>query len=156
MRRAKTIAVYSGSGGVGRTFVATNLAAALQQHIEGRVLFIDAHHPIPGDAATHLGLDRVKSFADMVPILDQLSPELFASYVTTGPSHMLVTSLANDVLQARLLTPAVLHKLFDLANVVAETIVLDMPTGAAPLSNALLERTDDVVVVMEPTPLTGE
>ena len=153
-RRAKTVAVYSGSGGVGRTFIATNLAVALQQHVQGRVLIIDAHHPMPGDTHTYLGLDRVKSFADMVPILDQLTPELFASYVTPGPAHTMVAALATDVLQARLLTPSVIGQLLDVASFVAEIIVLDMPTGAAPLSSTLFERTDDVVVVMEPTPLS--
>ena len=45
MQRAKTVAVYSGSGGIGKTLVASNLAVSLHQQESGRVLFIDAGHP---------------------------------------------------------------------------------------------------------------
>ncbi len=153
MARCRTIAVYSTSGGVGRTLVASNLAVALQQ-LGGRVVLLDAHHPVPGDMATQLGLDRIKAAADLVPILDQVTPDLFEHYATAGPGGIMAFALANDVLQARLVTPQVLARFFELATVVADLIVIDLPTGSAPLTPALLERAHDVCVVMEATPLS--
>ena len=47
--RAKTIAVFSGSGGTGRTLVAANLAVSLHAQDSGRVLYLDASYPIPAE-----------------------------------------------------------------------------------------------------------
>jgi cellulose biosynthesis protein BcsQ len=79
MQRAKTVAVYSGSGGVGKTLVASNLAVSLHQQGNGRVLFIDAGHPMPGESLASVGLERAKALGEMAPILGRLTPEIFAS-----------------------------------------------------------------------------
>ena len=51
MARLKVIGVTSGSGGAGKTFVATNLAVGILQQVRGGVLFLDASAPCPGDGA---------------------------------------------------------------------------------------------------------
>jgi pilus assembly protein CpaF len=150
--RAKTLAVYSGSGGAGKTLLATNLAISLHLQEAGRVLMIDAAHPIPGEASGLMGLERAKALGEMVPILGRLTPEVFASYLVAAPSGVSVLPLLNDVLQFRMVTPEVLGRMLDLAGAAFDTIVIDMPAGVAPLTANLLERTDCVVVVADATP----
>jgi septum site-determining protein MinD len=150
--RAKTIAVYSGSGGSGKTLVATNLAVSLQQHENAHVLLVDAAHPIPAEAAALLGLERAKALGDMVPILGRLTPEVFASYLVTASSGVSVVPLVSDVLQARLVTPELLSLMWDLANAAYDYIIVDMPAGVGALTPAIMERTDYVCVVADTTP----
>ena len=61
MARLKVIGVTSGSGGAGKTFVATNLAVGILQQVRGGVLFLDASAPCPGDGCQRMGLPRTKS-----------------------------------------------------------------------------------------------
>jgi MinD-like ATPase involved in chromosome partitioning or flagellar assembly/CheY-like chemotaxis protein len=61
--RALVVGVFNPKGGVGKTSVATNLAAALQTVRGQRVLLIDAD-TTSGHIATSLGLEHLKSVAD--------------------------------------------------------------------------------------------
>ncbi len=149
--RAKTIAILAGSGGAGKTLVATNLAVSLQQQDSGSVLFIDASYPLPAEGAALLGLERAKSLGDMVPILGRLTPDVLASYLVTAPSGVSVMPLLSEVLQARLVTPETIGRMFELAGLAFDLIVIDMPPGIGPLTPALLERSDYACVVSDCT-----
>jgi pilus assembly protein CpaF len=152
MQRAKTVAVYSGSGGAGKSLLAANLAVSLQLQDSGRVLFVDAGHPIPGDAIALVGLERAKALGEMAPILGRLTPEIFASYLLRAPSGLSVLPLVGDVLQARQVTSELLAKMMELASAAFDLIIVDMPTGVSNLTQAMLDRSDYVCVVGEPTP----
>jgi pilus assembly protein CpaE len=149
--RAKTIAFYSGSGGVGKTLIATSLAAGYQQQENGRVLIIDGGVPMPGDTVTAIGLERAKALADMAPILGRQTPESFSTYLVTAPSGVAVMPIVGDVLQTRLVTPELLNLMFDLAAAAYDLIVIDMPAGVGPITPSLFERTDEVIIVSDAT-----
>jgi pilus assembly protein CpaF len=150
-QRAKTVAVYSGSGGVGKTLISASMAASLIQQEMGRVLLIDGSHPLPAELATLVGLDRAKALGEMVPILGRLTPEVFASYLVASPMGMSVMPLTADVLHGRLVTLEILNRMFDLASEAFDQIIIDLPTGVGPLTPSILDRADYVVVVAEPT-----
>jgi pilus assembly protein CpaF len=152
MPRARTTAVYSGSGGVGKTLVATNLAISLMQQQGGRVLFVDASHPLPGEAAGLMGLDRAKVLVEMIPLLDRLTPDAFASYLVSAPAGVAVMPFVSDVLHAGHVTPSALARFFDLAQAAFDAIVLDLPAGVTALTQSLVERTDDVFLICDATP----
>jgi pilus assembly protein CpaF len=153
MQRAKIVAVYSGSGGVGKTLVAANLAVSLHQQDSGRVLFIDAGHPMPGEALASVGLERAKALGEMAPILSRLTPEIFASYLMTTGTGMAVLPLVGDVLQSRLVTPELWARMMDLASAAFDNVVIDMQSGVGLLTQPVLDRADYVCVVGEPTPV---
>jgi septum site-determining protein MinD len=151
-QRAKTVAVYSGSGGVGKTLVAANLAVSLHLQDSGRVLFIDGGHPMPGEAISLLGLDRAKTLGEMAPILGRLTPEAFSTYLITTAAGLAVLPLVGDVLQSRLVTPDLYRRMIDLASAAFDLVVVDMPSGVGTLTQAQLDGSDYVCVVGEPTP----
>ena len=153
MQRARTIAVYAGAGGVGKTLVAANLAVSLQQQDVGRVLLVDASHPLPGEISALVGLERAKSLGDMVPLLGRLSAETFATYLVAAPSGISVLPLVNEVLQSRLITPDVLDRMFELAMEAYDVIVLDLLSGVGALTPLLFDRSDSVCVVSDATPV---
>ena len=74
-RRATVVAVHASRGGAGCTFVATHLAQAFAAKGATCVL-IDAD-PFFGDVATALGAttDDVRTLADLVPVVDELTWE---------------------------------------------------------------------------------
>jgi len=149
--RAKTIAVFSGSGGAGRTLVAANLAVSLHAQDSGRVLYLDASYPIPAEGLTLLGLERAKSLGDIVPILNRLTPDVLASYLVVASSGVSVMPLLSEVLQARLVTPEVVSRFFDLANHAFDLIIIDLPSAVGPLAQSFIERSDLVAVVSDCT-----
>jgi pilus assembly protein CpaF len=153
MQRAKTVAVYSGSGGVGKTLVAANLAVSLHMQDGGRVLFVDSGYPMPGEALANVGLERAKALGEMAPILGRLTPEIFASYLVTTSSGMAVLPLVGDVLQSRLVTADLWSRMMDLASAAFDLIVIDMQSGVGILTQPVLDRCDYVCVVGEPTPV---
>ena len=150
--RARIVAIYSAGGGTGKTLVASNLALSLHQQQSGRVLLVDGGHPMPGDLPIVLGVERVKALADMVPIIGRLTPEVFASYLVTTREGLPLMSLVTDVIQSRLITPELFNKMIDLASEAFDIVVLDLASGVGPLTQAMLDRCDNVVVVVDATP----
>jgi septum site-determining protein MinD len=150
--RARVIAVYSGGGGVGKSVVATNLAVSLHQQGTGRVLLIDASHPVPSATASLVGLERTKALGEMVTLLGRLTPEVLASYLPAAPAGFSVMALVNDVLQARLVTPEVLAQMLALAAAAYDVLVVDLGAGAGTVTPAILERSDQVCVVADALP----
>ena len=147
-----TVCVCAGSGGTGRTLVATNLAAALHQQRRGRTLLIDAHYPLPGDGPWLLGLDRTKSLADLTPIVERLTPELLESYLITSASGVSVLPYVTGYLQHRLLTPALIQSVLEVARVAYDTVVVDLPTEGPGAVQTVLDQADVTCVVAELSP----
>ena len=144
-----TVSVCAGGGGLGRTLVAVNLAAALHQQRGGRTLLVDAHQPLPGDAAFQVGLDRTKSLADLSPIAARLTPDLLESYLITSASGITVLPYVTGYLQHRLLTPGLVQTAIEMARVAYDTVVVDLPTEGTGLGQTVLDQTDVVCVVVE-------
>src|SRR5205809_7913940 len=125
MRRGKTIAICGGGGGVGKTLVATNLAASFTAQDLGTVLVVDASHPIPGDLITWLGLERAKSLGDMAPVITKLTPEIFSSYLVRTRDGLPVLPFVGDVLQARHVGPEHISKALELAAAAFDIVIID-------------------------------
>lgn len=149
MPQGKIIAVYSGSGGIGKTLVAAGLAASYLQREGGRVLLIDAGLPLPGDAPGRMGLEHTKTLGEMAPILQRLTPEVFASYLVSAPGGVAVMPFVGDVLQACQVTADLLTNMFRLATAAYDLIVVDMASGAGRLTAEVIEHADEVCLVSD-------
>ena len=150
-----TVCVCAGAGGTGRTLVAVNLAAALHQQRTGRTLLVDAHYPLPGDGPLQLGVDRAKSLADLTPIAARLTPELLESYLITSASGITVLPYVTSYLQHRLLTPDLIRTVLEVARVVYDTVVVDLPTEGTGALQTVLDQADVTCVVVELSPAGG-
>jgi septum site-determining protein MinD len=147
----KTIVVCGGSGGVGTTLVSANLAAALTGLVGGRVLLIDGHHPIPGEASAIVGVERARAAGEMIPLLPKLTPDMFSSYLTSSAAGISVLPLIGDVQQARHVTADVVRRVFELARRVFAAIVVDEGWASGALTAAIVEHADVACLVTEPT-----
>ena len=152
MARLKVIAVTSGSGGAGKTFVATNLAVGILQQVRGGVLFFDASAPCPGDGCQKMGLPRTKSVSDLLPLLERLTPEFLSSYLMSAPSGVPCLSLVTDVVQAGALTRPVMEQVFQVIDQAFDYMVMDLGLLTGEVGAFLLDRTDQMCVVVDPAP----
>ncbi len=89
---AEIISVFSPKGGVGKTFIATNLAVSLSQKLKDkRILLIDMDFEFPGDAATLLDLDPHNDLTEL--IFDWKKGNYFAEQLSEYVIHYNNTSL---------------------------------------------------------------
>lgn len=85
-RRATVIAVHGARGGVGTTFVATHLAAAFVR-MDRSCILLDLD-PLYGDVGAALGAPHEDhhTIADLLPLVDELTPEHLDNALWIHPS----------------------------------------------------------------------
>jgi septum site-determining protein MinD len=147
----KVTLVTGASGGCGASTVALNLAAALPQYAGGRALLIDAHYPVPSLALGRIGLERARAMGELAPVLAKLSPELLAGYVTSFSPSLAAMPIVSDVQQSRQVTPESLRRILDLARRLFANFIVDAGPLSGTLTTALLDQSDAICVVADPT-----
>ena len=81
---AEIISIFSPKGGVGKTFIAANLAAAFaQKSKDKKILLMDMDLEFPGDAATILDLDPQKDITELFSDWEKgrYSPDQLNEYI---------------------------------------------------------------------------
>jgi pilus assembly protein CpaE len=86
-REGKVVVVLGSKGGVGRTFIATNLAICLQRALQREVVLVDADL-MRGDVAVLLNLPVHRSWTDLARLAGPLDGELIYEFVTRHVSQV--------------------------------------------------------------------
>ena len=149
-QRATVIAVFNPKGGVGKTTLATNLAAALQTRRGQNVLLIDAD-TVTGHVATSLGLDGVRTLADNW--LDQSEGGPFESMADIASAHtsgMRVVSLTSSPLNTQILEPERVADAINSARRGFDFLVVDLHPSYSDLNRAIFEIADRILVPVTP------
>ncbi len=145
-RRGRVITVFSPKGGVGKTCVSTNLAAALAKVHGKRTLLLDLDLQF-GDAAIMLGIQPEKTIYDLVVAPGELDPEKLAGYTSPHPCGMDVLPAPLQPEDAELVTEGKLARLLEVARSSYDAIVVDTsPFFHGPML-ATLDRTDDLLLL---------
>jgi flagellar biosynthesis protein FlhG len=146
--RARITAITSGKGGVGKTFVSANVAAALAARGE-RVLVLDAD----------LGLANLDVVLNLVPkvtlhdvftgkhTLDEALIEVSAGFT--------VLLAGSGMVEYSRLTPEVRDKLIETINAVAprfDRVLIDTGAGISDVVLYTVSLADDVIIVVTPEP----
>jgi len=90
------ISIYSSKGGVGKTFIAVNLAVDLCKTDDLKVLLIDFNYPFSTDIAQLLNLKSTRSIEQM--IVKKIKTSILHTFVTSHSSGISVVSLSEEIL----------------------------------------------------------
>jgi pilus assembly protein CpaE len=147
-RRAMVVAVFNPKGGVGKTTVATNLAATLQLRCDQKVLLVDAD-TVTGHIANSLGLDRVETVADAWEQDENYVGNL-ASLAAAHANGLRVVVLASNPLQTEGIPPARVADQLSGSKLGYDVIVVDLHPDYGALNRAIFERCDRILVPVTP------
>lgn len=146
--RARIMAVTSGKGGVGKTFVSANLAAALAQRGEN-VLVLDADLGLAN-------LDVVLNLFPKITLHDVFTGKAeLEKAILPAPGGFSVLLAGSGLVEYSRLTPEVRDKLVEVIEQVAprfDRILLDTGAGISDVVLYAVSLADEVLVVATPEP----
>ncbi len=150
-KRATIVAVFNPKGGVGKTTVAVNLAAALQVHRGQKVLLVDAD-TVTGHIATSLGLESIQTVVDAWgdDLAENVEPRTLAKLATAHPNGLQVTVLTSTPLETEVLEPVRVGDALSLSRRGYDFIIVDMHPSYGALNKVLFERADRILVPITP------
>ena len=151
-QRARVLAVTSGKGGVGKTFLAANLAAALAQRGE-RVLVLDADLGLAN-------LDVVLNLVPKITLHDVFTGRAaLDDAILPAPGGFSVLLAGSGMVEYSRLTPEVREKLLGVIETLSprfDRILLDTGAGISDVVLYAVSLADEVALVAtsEPTSMT--
>jgi pilus assembly protein CpaE len=149
-RRATVVAVFNPKGGVGKTTVATNLAATLQIRRGRNVLLVDGD-TVTGHVTTSLGLDSGRTVADSWRDEAEGGPmETLAEIAAAHVSGMRVVALTDSPLETEILEPERVAAEINAARSVYDVIVVDLHPSYSLINQAIFGIADRILVPVTP------
>jgi pilus assembly protein CpaE len=141
---AKVFAVTSPTGGCGKTFFATNLAAYLARTTRGRVLLIDLDLQF-GEVSLALGLRPQRTISELINEESLLAA--FPDYVVEHSAGYQVLSAPADPFAAELVGPREATRVLEAARALFDYIVVDTPPSLNEVVLAAFDQTRYLVVM---------
>ncbi len=146
--QARIVAVTSGKGGVGKTFFAANLAAALARRGE-RVLVLDADLGLAN-------LDVILNLQPKITLHDVFTgTSKLEDAILPAPGGFSVLLAGSGLVEYSRLTPEVREQLVDIINTVAprfDRILIDTGAGISDVVLYAVSLADEVIVLATPEP----
>lgn len=146
---AKVIAVMGVKPGVGTTTIAANLAIALHTMSSKRVIVVDTHLPF-GDLDLLLNIPSGRSWADLVPYLNELDSDILSTVLATHASGIQVLLAPGPQEERDTLPENALATIVTRLRSMADYVILDASPPDWETSAPLLEVTDIVALVLTP------
>ncbi|OLE53128.1 MAG: hypothetical protein AUG51_14625 [Acidobacteria bacterium 13_1_20CM_3_53_8] len=142
-KKGRMIAVFSSKGGCGTSFVATNIAAAMNQP----TVLVDLNLQA-GDLPLFLGVEAKYSIADLVENRARLDDTLLKSYITPHSSKLALMAAPREADAADEIEPEHVFEALEKLREHFEYVVLDPQHTFDAITLAALDQADDIVLVL--------
>jgi pilus assembly protein CpaE len=147
---APIVAVFSPKGGVGKTTVATNLAAAVQVRLKKQVLLVDAD-TVTGHVITSLALEGVRTLNDAWRDVPEGGvPDSFLEVATNHASGLKVLALTLSPLHTEMLDTEKVMASLEAARRGVDLVVVDLHPSYHPLNLAIFAAANQILVPVTP------
>ena len=147
---APIVAVFSPKGGVGKTTVATNLAAAVQVRLKKQVLLVDAD-TVTGHVITSLALEGVRTLNDAWRDVPEGGvPDSFLEVSTNHASGLKVLALTLSPLHTEMLDTEKVMSGLEAARRGVDLVVVDLHPSYHPLNLAIFAAANQILVPVTP------
>ncbi len=146
-RRGVVTAVISGKGGVGKTVIAINIAAALAEKHAGAVVLVDLALQY-GDVGAALDLPTDHSITDLLAENGTADPDMIRQVLVNGPGFQVLLAPTSPEL-ADYVSPAHLTDLIATLRSEFDFIVVDTPSYLNEVSIHTVELADHLVMVTD-------
>ena len=141
------ITVLSAKGGVGKSVIASNLAITLARRAEGPVALVDADLQF-GDVAVMLKLVPQHTILEAVAAIHRLDAPLMQSLLMRHePSGLLVLPAPIEPAFADQVSPSDMLTIVKLLQTFCRHVVIDTPADFNDVVSAVLEVSDDVLLI---------
>ena len=146
--RGKLITVLGGSGGVGATTLATNVAVELADLSSAKIALVDLDLRF-GQVATFLDLDATYTLADLCTSVEQTDQQMVERALIEHSSGVRVLSRPATFAQADSITAAECVGVLSVLTSFNDYVVVDGPIRFEPLAQAVLGLADINLLVVQ-------
>lgn len=143
---AKVVTIFSTKGGVGKSVIATNLAAALAGKFGQRVVLVDLDLQF-GDVAIMLRLVQEKTITDVVKAFDRLDSEMLDGFLVKHTSGLKALLAPIQPEEAELVGSANVERIIELLRQVTDYIIVDTPASFSEEVLTALDNSDVIYAI---------
>jgi len=145
----QVITVCGIKGGIGRTFIAVNLAVALAQESREPVALVEGHAGL-GDVAPMLNTHPIHTLASLTTNPQELDADLIRGALVPHPSGIQVLFAARDMEEGGRMTPDLLAAAIRQLRYITRYVVVDTASTADEMLGEALSLADVALVVTTP------
>ncbi|HWS56469.1 MAG TPA: AAA family ATPase [Pyrinomonadaceae bacterium] len=142
-KRGRVVAVFSSKGGCGTTFIATNVASALNRP----AVLVDLNLQA-GDLGLFLGVEPKFSVADLVENRERVDDSLLRSYLTPHTSNLSLLAAPREADSADDIEAEHIFEVLEILRERFDYVVIDPQHTFDPITLAALDQADDIVLVL--------
>ena len=142
----RVIVVFSAKGGVGKSTIATNVAAAMARSLDDTVSLMDSDMQF-GDISVMLGIPPDHTVVDAAASIHYADPELMRNLVSRHESGLMVLPAPSEPTMSAGVAPDEMVAVCQGLQAISGFVVVDTPTTFDDTTLGLLETADDVLLV---------
>lgn len=143
---AKVITFFGAKGGVGTTFVATNIGVSLVEQTKRKVILLDLDLQF-GDVAVMLQLQPAHTIYDVVSAMDRLDAEMMKGFLSTHTSGLKVLLAPVMPDKADGISGREILKIINVLKTMCDYLIIDTPALFDDRVLAAFDSSDEICLV---------
>jgi len=151
--RGQLITVFGTKGGIGKTFVATNLAVSLAQHNSNRIALVDLDLDF-GNAALALNIIPQFTISDVVNEMAGLDQDLLESYMIPHRSGVKILAANAEPQMTEFVNSDHVGYILRLLKNAFDYVIVDMPARFYDPVDPALQEADMLILIATPEVVT--